>query len=212
LLFGGFPKGYAVAFVSPSTDEREAIVQSFVETGARAGETTFFLTTDPNNGKGLAEKYPENFYLFVCNLQAEATVNATPNVFRLKGVESLTDIDIALTRAFRTLKPSLSDSRRICIEAISDILLQHHATTTRKWLSAFLPNLRKNGFTMLAVVDPQIHSNEELQAVLGVFDGEIRVTEKETPEGTKQKLKVRKLINQRYSDEEIILSKETLAK
>ena len=189
MLFGGFPKGDAVALVSPSSDERETIVRRFVEVGTQAGETTFYLTTDPNNGKDLAEKYPEHFYLFVCNLQAEPTIHATPNVFRLKGVENLTEIDIALTKTFRTLSPSVTGLRRICIEAVSDVLLQHHAIMARKWLSALLPTLRMNGFTTLAVVDPQIHPSEELQAVLGVFDGEIRVTEKETLEGTKQTLK-----------------------
>jgi hypothetical protein len=56
-----------------------------------------------------------------------------------------------------------------------------------------------------------MHPAEELQAILGVFDGEIRVSEKETPEGTKQTLKIRKLINQKYSDKEIILNKEALS-
>jgi hypothetical protein len=56
-----------------------------------------------------------------------------------------------------------------------------------------------------------MHTTEELQAVLSVFEGEIRVREKETPEGTKQILKIRKLINQRYLDKEIILSKERVS-
>ena len=56
-----------------------------------------------------------------------------------------------------------------------------------------------------------MHPQEEFEAILGVFDGEIRVTEKETPEGTKQTLKIRKLINQKYLDNEAVLSKEKLA-
>jgi hypothetical protein len=66
------------------------------------------------------------------------------------------------------------------------------------------------GFTILAVVDPSMHPSEELQAVLGVFDGEIRITEEETPEGTKQILKIRKLINQKYLDNEAVITKERL--
>jgi hypothetical protein len=50
-----------------------------------------------------------------------------------------------------------------------------------------------------------------LEAILGVFDGEIRLSEKMTPEGTKQTLKIKKLINQKYSDKEIILNKEALS-
>ena len=67
------------------------------------------------------------------------------------------------------------------------------------------------GFIILVVIDPSMHPSEELQAVLSVFDGEIRVTEKETPEGTKQTLKIKKLINQKYFDKEIVLDKEALS-
>jgi hypothetical protein len=91
---------------------------------------------------------------------------------------------------------------------VSDVLLQHHVVNTRRWLSALLPTLKSKGFTILAVVDPQMHSPEELQAVVDVFDGEIRVTEKDTPEGNKQKLKIRRLVNQKYLDKEISLNRE----
>ncbi len=148
--------------------------------------------------------------MFVCNPQADAIVQDQPNVSKLKGIENLTEIDISLTKAFRKLDPSEKSPKRICIEILSDVLLQHHAINTRRWLSALLPTLKSKGFTILAVVDPSMHPVEEMQAVLGVFDGEIRVTEKETTEGIKQTLRVRKLVNQKYQENEILLSKEKL--
>ena len=208
LLFGGIPENYAVALTAPSTDEKELIVKRFLEAGATAGETTFHVTAEAGSVKSSAGKYPSSFFLFFCNPQADAMIQDQPNVFKLNGIENLTDIDIALTKAFRTLKPSAVGTKRICLEIVSDVLLQHHAINTRRWLSALLPTLKLKGFTILAVVDPSMHPSEELQAVLGLFDGEIRVTEKETPEGAKQTLKIRKLINQRYSDVEIFLNKE----
>jgi KaiC/GvpD/RAD55 family RecA-like ATPase len=211
LLFGGIPENYAMTLTAPSTDEEELIVKRFLEAGAIAGETTFHITAEAANTKALAEEHPSNFYLIVCNLQADAMIQNMPNVFKLKGVENLTEIDIALTKAFRTLNQSAKGAKRICLGIVSDILLQHHAINTRRWLSALLPTLKLKGFTILAVVDPSMHPSEELQAVLGVFDGEIRVSEKETPEGIKQALKIKKLINQKYSDKEIILNKELLS-
>jgi hypothetical protein len=133
-----------------------------------------------------------------------------PNVFKLKGVENLTEIDIALTKAFRTLNPSAKGPKRICLEIVSDALLQHHAINTRRWLSALLPTLKSKGFTILAVVDPQMHPPEETQAILGVFEGEIRVTEKETPQGIRQTLKIRKLYNRKYQENEVFLTEEKL--
>jgi KaiC/GvpD/RAD55 family RecA-like ATPase len=211
LLFGGIPERYAVVLTSPSTEERELLVKRFLEAGATAGETTFYLTAEAANTEAIAEKYPSNFFLFACNPQADAMIQSLPNVFKLKGVENLTDIDIALTKAFRTLNPFAKEAKRICLGIVSDVLLQHHAINTRRWLSALLPTLKSKGFTILAVIDPRVHPPEELQAILSVFDGEIRVCEKETPEGTKQTLRIRKLINQKYSDNEAVLSKEELA-
>ena len=89
-------------------------------------------------------------------------------------------------------------------------MLQHRAIVTRKWLSGLIPDLRSKGFTTLGVVNPQMHPPEEVQAILGLFEGEIRVTEKETSGGLKKILRVRKLYNQRYMENELILSREKL--
>ena len=211
LLFGGIPRKYAVVLASPSTDEREQVIRRFLETGATVGETTFYITTEAANTKALAREYPSNFYLIVCNPQADTTIQSAANVFKLKGLESLTDIDITLTKAFRTLNPSAVAPMRICIDIVSDVLLQHRPVATRRWLSSLLPTLKSKGFTILAVVDPQMHPTEELQSIVGIFDGEIRVTEKETPEGVRQMLRIRKLLNQKYLDKEIVLTKEKLS-
>ena len=107
-----------------------------------AGEPVFYITAEAANVKAMAEKYPLNFFLFVCNLQADSMIQSAENVFKLKGVENLTEIDIALTKAFRTLEPSAKCTRRICVDIVSDVLLQHHALNTRKWLRALLPTTR----------------------------------------------------------------------
>ena len=211
VLFGGIPENYAVALTSPSTDERELLIKMFLEAGAAAGEITFLITAEAANTKNLAKEYPSHFYLVVCNPQADTIIKDSPNVSKLKGVENLTDIDIALAKAFRTLDPSPIGSRRICIDIVSDALLQHHAVNTRRWLSALLPTLKSKGFTILAVIDPTMHPPEELQSIVGIFDGEIRVVEKEISEGIRQTLRVRKLLNQKYLEKEIVLTKEMLS-
>jgi KaiC/GvpD/RAD55 family RecA-like ATPase len=210
LLFGGIPQNYAVALTAASTDEREMLIERFLEAGATTGETTFYIAPETGNKKALVEKYSSNFYLFVCNPQANAMVQDQPNVFKLKGVENLTEIDITLTKAFRTLNPSAKEVKRICLEIVSDVLLQHHAINTRRWLSALLPTLKSKGFTILAVIDPQMHPPEETQAVIGLFDGEISIFEKETPKGSARFLKVKRLSNQKYlKDETPLIEKKT---
>jgi KaiC/GvpD/RAD55 family RecA-like ATPase len=207
-LRGGIPKNYAVALTSPSCNERESLVKSFLETGAERGEVTFYLTADPSTAKSLAEKFQASFHLFVCNPQADVIIKSLPNTFTLKGVENLTDIGIALTSAIRRLDPSLKGPRRICIGLVSDVLLQHHAVQTRKWLTALTAELKSNGFTALAVVDPQMHPPEELHAILGLFDGEINICEKETEKGFGGFLKIKRMSDQKYLETELLLKKD----
>jgi len=53
-----------------------------------------------------------------------------------------------------------------------------------------------------------MHHAEELQAVVGLFDGEIRVYEKETARGTATFLKVKKMTNQKYIKDETLLTEK----
>jgi tetratricopeptide (TPR) repeat protein/KaiC/GvpD/RAD55 family RecA-like ATPase len=207
LLNGGIPLNYTVALTSPSCDERDLLIESFLETGARKGELTFYVTINPGLAKPLAEELKSSFYLFVCNPQADVIVEDSPNVVKLKGVENLTDISIALTSAIRRLDPSLRGPRRICIALISDVLLQHHAVQTRRWLAGLIPELQSERFTTLAVIDPQVHSSEELHAIVGLFDGEINIYEKETEKGFEKFLKIKKMSNQKYLENELLLTK-----
>ena len=210
LLFGGIPENYSVLMTSPSNDERELIIKKFLVAGVEAGQITFHIAVEPGNGKILAEKFQSNFYLFVCNPRADLMISSLPNVFKLSGVENLSEISIALAKSFRLLDASQSNPRRACIEIISDVLLQQHAVITRKWLSRLLPELKSKGFTTLGVVNPHMHSREEVQAILGLFEGEIKISEKETEKGIEKVLRIVKLYNQRYLENELTLKKERM--
>ena len=77
-------------------------------------------------------------------------------------------------------------------------------------LAGILPDLKSKGFTTLVVMNPQMHPSEEFQAIVGLFEGEIRISERETAIGLDKVLRIRKLYNQRYLENEIILSREKL--
>ena len=209
-LYGGIPQNYAVALTSHSCDERELLIKRFLEAGAKNGQTTFHVAIEALGVKSLAEEFQSNFNLFICNPQADLMIESLPNVSKLNGLENLTDIDLALTKALSRLETSMSCSRRACIEIVSDVLLQHDAVTTRKWLARLIPELRSKGFTTLAVINPQMHSSEQVHALLGLFEGEISIYEKETPKGPGKFLKVKKMLAQRYFDEELPLNREKL--
>ncbi len=210
LLFGGIPENYAVILTSPSCDERDLLIKKFLETGAEKGEVTFYVTIDPGELGSLAEEYQSSFHLFICNPQADKIIKSLPNVFKLKGVEDLTAISIALTKAFRGLDEPITGPRRACIEVISDILLQQNIVQTRKLLTELITELKSRGFTTLAVMNPQMHPSEEVHAILDLFEGEINIYEKETERGLEKFLKIKKMYNQRYLESELPLKKEKL--
>lgn len=210
LLYGGIPQGYAVILTSPPCDERDSLTRLFLETGARRSEVTFFVTINPSAVKILAEKFPSKFYFFVCNPEANAITKDLPNVFTLKGVENLTNVSIALTSAIRQLNPSPKGPRRICLDLVSDVLLQHRAVETRRWLSALVTKLKSEDFTTLAVVDPRMHPPEELCAILGLFEGEISLCEREKEKGLEKSLRIKKMSNRKYLEDELLLEKEQL--
>jgi KaiC/GvpD/RAD55 family RecA-like ATPase len=207
LLRGGIPENYSVILTASSSNEKEQFIKRFLETAAQTDQPTLFMTTEATNAKTLAETFPPNFSLFICSPQAELITENLAKLHRLKGVDNLTEIDIALAKYFRTLNPSKEGARVACVQIISDVLLQHHAVVTRKWLSSLLANLKSKGFTTLAVIDPSMHPPEEVNAILDLFDGEIEIAKKETAKGLQQVLRVRKLYNQKYMEDELILGK-----
>ncbi len=204
LLFGGIPESHAVMLSSPSCDERDALIDRFLRVGAEEGQTTFWITTRLTGLEKLAKDYQSNFFLFICNPQADKSLEDLPNISKLKGVENLTDINIALTSALRRMSVSTRAPRRCCIQIVSDVLLQHKALQTRRWLNGLLPQLRSTGFTVLAVMDPGMHALQEIHAVLDLFDGEIRIYER----NNLRFLKIERMTNQEYLGSELPLSKE----
>ncbi len=210
-LLGGIPENFAVALTAPVSDERELLIKRFLDAGARDDGVTFYITSDVERASLSAEQSQANSYVVVCNPRADSAVKNLPNVFKLKGVENLTEINISLLKAFRLLNQAKTGPKRACVEIVSDVLLQHHAVLTRKWLSELIPDLKSKGFTTIAVINPQMHPKEEVQAIMDLFDGELNINEKEAEEEKRKILRVTRLHNQRYLCTGIILDKENLA-
>ena len=206
LLFGGIPERYAVVLMSASYDETKLLINRFVEKGVKDAEVTFLMTVEGSRWNELAREHP-GFSLFLYNPQPESSAQTHANVTRIRGVENLTDVSIPVISALRKFEAPNKGPRRICLEVLSDILLQHGAVQTRKWLIGLISELKSKGFTILAVVNPQMHTTAEVQAVTDVFDGEIRIHE-----AADQKLmRIRRMYEQEYLDEEMPLRKEKLS-
>jgi KaiC/GvpD/RAD55 family RecA-like ATPase len=210
LLFGGLPQNYSIILTSPSCDEKDLLIRRFLGAGLRERQVTFLVSIKAGRVQQLAETYQSNFFLVICNPQADGIIRSLPNVFKLKGVENLTEINIALTSAFRKIDESHEKSKRVCLEIISDALLQHHAVTARRWLTGLIPDFVSKGFTVLGVMNPHMHPPQEAQAILDLFEGEISIYTKKTEKGLDKFLKIKRMHDQKYLESELLMRKEKL--
>lgn len=209
LLFGGIPRGYAVLLTSAPCDERDLVVKRYIETGVFEDSLTFYMTIDPVSAQNFADQFPSNFYTLVCNPQ-ELTSGNDSNVFKVNGVENLTDVNITLESIFRKFDDIKPNKGRACLEIISDVLLQHRAMQTRKWLSNLIPKLRSRNLTTLAVVNPFMHSSEELHSIIDLFDGEVSIYDGELENGYTKYIRIRRMHNQKYLDSQMPLKRTRL--
>jgi KaiC/GvpD/RAD55 family RecA-like ATPase len=201
LLLGGIPNEYAVVLSGSPSDERELIIKNFLKAGVKEG-ISFYITTEVSNLHDLLKN--PNFYLFLCNPKPKVEVTDLPNVFKLQGKTDLNNLGIALTKANRSIKQSIT-KRRICVEILSDVLVKHKENITKEWISDLITNYGAKGFTMLAVMDPKEHPPDQATTVLNLFDGEIIITQSNDPLDCKKSILVKKLRNQDYIKNPICL-------
>jgi KaiC/GvpD/RAD55 family RecA-like ATPase len=202
LLLGGIPEDYAVVLTGTPSDERDYLIKNFLKAGTYADEITFYVSTEADGLEHRLEK--PNFYLFLCNPKPKTQISDLPNVYKLRSKTDLTNLSISLSKAYRNIEPS--SKKRICVEIVSDVLVDYETKATRKWISELITDLGAKGFTMLAVINPLMHTSEELHSVLDLFDGEINLIETEDPLECKKSLRVKKLRNQDYIKNPICLT------
>jgi len=194
LLMGGIPENYAVVLIGPPSDERAFLIKNFLEAGTAKDEVVFYVTTQADNLEDFLEN--PNFHLFLCNPKPKTKVPDLPNVTRIRSKTDLTNLNISLVKAYRNIEPSRK--KRICVETVSNVLLNYEAKATCKWVSELTADLGSKGFTMLAVMDPSMHPPDQANAVVNSFDGEISITQTDDPLECKKSLRVKRLKNQDY--------------
>ncbi len=113
----------------------------------------------------------ENVRSLVCS---DKPVSPTGTIIPGKGIENLTDLNLQISEVIASTQP-----KRLVITILSDILLRHKALQTRKWLTELLERLRSKGMTTLTILNPYMHSPEDVQAIIDLFDGNLEIFEKE---------------------------------
>jgi len=205
LLRGGLSRNYATVLTSPSCDEVDLLTHRFLETGLQGGNSVLYITARLGREPELAEKYP-TFYYMVCNPQTDSSRPDMPNIYTTRGLDSLTEINLTAARALAAMDRA-GKEKVIFTDLVSDILLQHGPTATRQWLFDFISRMKSKYVTLFVALNSKMHSKEDLEALLDLFDGQIDLWDEKTDAGSRKFVRVRRMYRERYSDESLPIEK-----
>jgi KaiC/GvpD/RAD55 family RecA-like ATPase len=213
-MYGGIPKNGVLLITSPACEEKEIIMTRFVETGLDQSEVVVYVTTDDKFGQNDKIMQSQLLYQVICNPQIDlGSLNCSvENCVQVRGVERLTELSVALTTLLSNIEKISGQEylKRLVIDILSDTLLSNQSVNTRKWLRETITKFKQKNFTILATLNPHMHSKEDVQSLLDLFDGQIEIYEKELEGETRMFMRVKRLNNSRYSSKEVQLVREDL--
>lgn len=160
---------------APASDEVPLLLTNFLKTGKEEGLLICRTLSSAQSIMPVEINYVRSL---VCS---DKPIPPSKNVIPGKGIDNLTDVNLQITDALGSVQP-----KRIVLDILSDVLLRHKALQTRKWLTELLERLRAKNITTLALLNPYMHANEDVQAIVDLFDGNVEIIE-EKVEGTLRK-------------------------
>ncbi len=209
-LFGGLPEGSVVSLESPPLDERDALAKAFLQTGLRHASAGVLITRKYAQVAELNNEFPTRFFGVVCGPEADLAKEAFSNLALVKNFENLTELNLDLTRILDSIPEEARKTARCRLDILSDIMIRHGPVVTRKWFSELTSRLKARGFTTLVVFEPKMHEEKEQALLAELFEGRINCYEKTLQKKTNRFLRVVKMTDQTYHEDEIQLNKEDL--
>jgi len=167
-LQGGFPSGSMVVLNAAASDEVPLLLRNFLQASKESG---LLVCRTLSSAQSIIPPEAEYVRSLVCS---DNPALPSKNVIPGKGIGNLTEVNLEIMEAVVSVQP-----KRIVLEILSDVLLRHKALQTRRWLTKLLERLRAKNITLLAVFNPYMHSNEDVQAVVGCFDGNLEIIEED---------------------------------
>ncbi len=200
----GIPRKYALLLGSPACDERNLVVEQFIQAGLAKKLPSFLLTSDTGFARSAASKFEGSLTVILANPRATAEKSIIPLT---TGIQNLTGLNIELVRL---VKDHAGSGGRVCLDILSDVMLSHKLLTTRKWVTDLLPRLVNWEFTVLGVFNPGLQSTEEVQGLVELFNGYVEIFEKDYAGRARKLAVVRKMADLRYNENELLVDKQQL--
>ena len=203
----GIPQKYSVLLGSPTCDERDLAVQGFIRLALRKNAPCLVLTSSMSFANSITSRFGAKLKVIVANPRAIG--DSERNLIALvSGVQNLSALNIELAKI---AKEAGAPGARMCLDILSDVLLSHKLLMTRKWLSDMLPRLENWGFATLSVLNPSLHSKEEVQGLAELFNGYVDIFEREYAGRSRKFIVVRKMSDLSYNENELLIDKQLLS-
>ncbi len=182
-----------VVLNAPASDEVPILLRIFLKSGQ---EPSLLVCRNLSNAQTITQD-ADGIRSLVCS---DKPASPARNILPGKSIENLTDLNLQIIEALASVKP-----KRVALDILSDILLRHKALQTRKWLNELLERLRSKGVTTLAVINPYMHSSEDVQALVDLFDGNLEIIEKEVEGALSKFLRIKWMYGVDIGKKEIAL-------
>jgi len=179
-LDGGFFAGSSILLSAPAGSEVPVLLRNFLKASE---EASLLICRSRSFAEVVSQPDGTNLKYMICD--GKLTPPAK-NMLPGKSIDNLTELNFQITETLDSVLPE-----RVAVEILSDILLKHRALQTRKWLGEFLEKLRSRSITTLAVLNPYMHANEDVQAVVDLFDGTLEIFEKDVEDRPQKYLRIK---------------------
>jgi len=207
-LGGGVPLGHSIIVVSPQYDEKDLLIEKIISSFISRRFPVFFVSRHVLKTRTLTSRFRENFYAFTPRADKIPKGN---NIIKIMDIQNPNDFNISLSKAMEPLTDNRRSKLIILDQLVSDVLLEHKALATRRWLDEFLVKRKSEVFTVIVTLNPLMVTEQQRQALIDLFDGVIEIYEKELPEQSKRYLIIRKMYARDYSDMAVELDRHRLS-
>jgi len=179
-LHGGFLSGSMVVLNAPASDEVPTLLRQFLQVDP---QTSLLICRTFSSAETVTRDSTSEIKSLVCS---DRPVPPSKNIIPGKGIDNLTDVNLRINEALGSVQP-----KRIVLDILSDVLLRHKGLQTRRWLTDLLERLRTKNITTLAALNPYMHSSEDVQAVVDLYDGNLEIIEKDVEGSLRKFLRVK---------------------
>jgi len=180
LLGGGFLAASAILLSAPTSSKVPILLRGFVKA---TDDVALLILPSLFSAETILPNDDDSVQRMICSetpfLPGKGFVGGV-------SLESLTQLSIRISQAADEVK-----AKRVVLGILSDVLLQHKALQTRRWLNAVLEKLKARGITTLATINPYMFRGEEVQGIVDQFDGVLEISEKDIEGSPRQLLRVK---------------------